>query len=181
MKYKIAVVGASKRLHWCSKEAPELAQQVGRELARQGCILITGATTGLAHFAAQGAKEEGGFTIGLSPATSQKEHQKKYRLPSDHLDVIIYTGFGYAGRNILMTRAADAAILICGGAGTLDEFSTAFEDQKPTAVLEGTGGVADAIRGLIKQMHRGPGKIIYEKDPEKMVEKLIKLIQKEQR
>lgn len=178
MKYKIAVVGASKRLYHCSKNSPELAKEVGRQIAQRDCILLTGATTGLGHFAAMGAKEAGGFTVGLSPAATEKEHKRKYRLPTEYLDVIIYTGFGYAGRNVLMTRAADGAILICGGKGTLDEFSTAFEDQKPTGVLEGTGGVADTIKYLIKNMHRGPGKIVYDKDPKKLVDKLINLIKK---
>ncbi len=61
--------------------------------------------------------------------------------------------------------------------GTLHEFVTAFELQKPIAVLEETGGMADKIRQIATGPHRGVKKIIYEKDPKELVRKLIKLIE----
>ncbi len=70
--------------------------------------MTTGATTGFPFWSSIGAKEEGGISIGLSPATTEREHLEVYRLPVDYLDVIIYTGFGYSGRNLLLTRSADA-------------------------------------------------------------------------
>ena len=80
-----------------------------------------------------------------------------------------------------MTRAADGIIVICGRMGTLNEFTIAFEDQKPIGVLIGSGGTADKIRGLTKRPFRGGAKIIYEKDPKKLVKKLISLIKKGQK
>ena len=176
-RLKIAVSGAAE-INICQKAAADLAREVGKEIARQGCILITGATTGIPHFAALGAKEAKGVSIGFSPAASETAHIKKYRLPVDAFDVIVYTGFGYAGRNLLMTRAADGVIVICGRMGTLNEFTIAFEDEKPIGVLEGTGGTADRIRGLTRGPVRAKRKIIYDKDPKKLVENLVKLIQK---
>jgi hypothetical protein len=177
MQYKICVSGAANTSH-CQKCALELAKETGREIVRQGGVLVTGATTGIPYWAAIGAKEEGGFSVGLSPAASEKEHIKKYRLPIDYFDVIIYTGFNYAGRNLLMTRASDGVIVICGRIGTLNEFTIAFEDEKPIGVLEGTGGTADIIRGIVRKGHRGTGNIIYEKNPKKLVAKLLELIKK---
>lgn len=176
--YKISVSGAANTGH-CEKQALELSKEVGREIVRQKGVLVTGATIGIPYWAAIGAKEEGGFSIGFSPAASEKAHIKKYRLPTDYFDIIVYTGFNYSGRNLLMTRASDGVIFICGRIGTLNEFTIAFEDNKPIGVLEGTGGTADTIRRIVKEGHRGPGKVVYDKDPKKLVEKLVALVKKE--
>ncbi len=176
--YKIAVSGAAQTQH-CCKNIEKLSEQVGREIVRQGCILITGATTGVPYFAAKEAKKAGGVSIGFSPAASRIAHQKAYRLPTDAFDVIVYTGFDYSGRNLLMTRAADAVIIICGRMGTLNEFTIAFEDQKYIGVLIGSGGTADKVKGLIQRPFRGKMRIIYEKDPKKLVKKLVSLMKKD--
>jgi len=65
--------------------------------------------------------------------------------------------------------------------GTLNEFTIAFEDEKPIGVLQGTGGTADMIEELVSKMHRGPGKIVYNKDPKTLVEKVIELIEREKK
>ncbi len=179
-RFKIAVSGAARISH-CCKDIEKLSKEVGREIAKQKCILITGATTGVPHFAALGCKEVGGFSIGFSPAASEAAHVKTYKLPIDAFDIIVYTGFDYSGRNLLMTNAADGVIIICGRMGTLNEFTTAFEDQKPIGVLESSGGVADKIRLIATGPHRGVKKIIYERDPKKLVRKLIELIKKEKK
>jgi len=158
----------------------EKAEAMGREIAKRGLVLVTGATTGIPYWAAKGAKLEGGMVIGLSPAASKAAHLKTYHLPVDYHDLIIYTGFEYAGRNLLLTRSADAVITICGRIGTLNEFTIAFEDQKPIGVLEGTGGTADMLRGLLERSHRGPGKVIFSKDPADLLDRLIDLIEKEE-
>ena len=177
-KHKICVSGAAETNH-CGPNALEASKELGREIVRQGAVLVTGATTGIPYWAAIGAKEEGGISIGLSPAVSEKEHINTYKLPTDFFDLIIYTGFNYSGRNLLLTRSSDAVIVACGRMGTLNEFSIAFEDEKPIGVLEGTGGTADMIEELIPKMHRGLGKIVYDRDPKNLVEKVIKLIEKE--
>lgn len=178
MKYKICVSGAAETEH-CGKSAQELSRQMGREIVRHNGVVLTGATVGISYFAARGAKEVGGISIGLSPAATEKAHIKTYHLPTDFFDLIIYTGFDYSGRNLLLTRSADAVVLICGRMGTLNEFTIAFEDNKPIGILEGTGGTADMIKEIVKKSHRGPGKIVYDSDPKRLLEKLLKLIKKE--
>lgn len=179
-KYKIAVSGAAQVNH-CCKEIEKLSKEVGRAIARHKCILITGATTGVPYFAALGCQEAGGFNVGFSPATSEAAHLKAYKLPLDPFNVMVYTGADYVGRNVIMTKAADGVIIICGRMGTLHEFATAFEIQKPIGVLEGTGGTADKIRQIATGPYRGTKKIIYEKDPKILVKKLIELIKKEKK
>lgn len=178
MKYKIAVSGAAETGH-CNASALELAREMGKQIVKHNGVLLTGATIGIPYFAAKGAKEENGISIGLSPASTEKAHVKTYRLPTDYFDLIIYTGFDYSGRNLLLTRSADAIILICGRMGTLNEFTIAFEDNKPIGILEGTGGASDMIREIVKKSHRGPGKIVYDSNPKTLLEKLLKLVKKE--
>ncbi len=177
-KYKIGVSGAAETGH-CAIDALEKAEEIGREIAKAGMTLITGATTGIPYWAAKGAKEEDGYVIGYSPAASEIAHIKSYQLPLDYHDNIVYTGFNYAGRNLLLIRACDAIITICGRMGTLNEFTIAFEDDKPVGVLEGTGGTADLIRDLIAKSHRGPGKVVFSNDPKELLKMVTKLIDKD--
>ncbi|MBI4128777.1 MAG: LOG family protein [Parcubacteria group bacterium] len=176
--YRICVSGSAES-HLCSERTAYLAEEVGRQIVKNGGIILTGATTGVPHWATKGAKQIGGFTLAFSPAASEKEHTKVYRLPVDYFDVIVYTGFNYAGRNLILTRAADAVVFICGRIGTLNEFTIAFEDHKPIGVLEETGGTADHIREIVSTSHRGPGKIVYDTDPKELIIKVIRLIEKD--
>jgi len=177
-KYKIVVSGAAE-LGLCCPNIKDLAEEIGREIARQGCILLQGATTGAPFFAAKGCKEEGGVSIGFSPANSEREHLKTYKLPTEYCDLIVYTGFDYVGRNLILTKAADGVIVLCGRTGTLNEFTIAFETRTPTAVLRGSGGTADLIEQILARGYRPKTKIVFDADPKKLVDKLIKLIEKE--
>jgi len=178
LKYKICVSGAA-RTDFCAEDAMTKTKALGREIIKQGGIVLTGATTGAPYWAAIGAKEEGGISIGFSPAASEAAHLKSYHLPVDYYDMIIYTGFDYSGRNLILTRAADAVVFVCGRLGTLNEFTIAFEDKKPMGILIGTGGMADEIKEIVEKGHRGPGKIVYDEDPKILIEKLVELIKKE--
>ena len=180
LKYKICISGAADTGH-CAIDAPQKAEEIGREIARRGMVLVTGATIGIPYWAAKGAKEEGGIVIGLSPAASEAAHVKTYKLPTDYHDLIIYTGFEYSGRNLLLTRSADAIINICGRMGTLNEFTIAFEDGKPIGVLEGTGGTADQLRDIVGKMHRGPGRVVYSKDIKELLDKVVAEIEKDKK
>ncbi|MDP3947429.1 MAG: LOG family protein [bacterium] len=177
-KYKICVSGAAETGH-CASDVLLKAEQIGRLIAERGMVLVTGATTGTPYWAAKGAKDAGGIVIGLSPALSEVEHVKTYHLPIDYHDLIIYTGFEYSGRNLLLTRSSDAVIILCGRIGTLNEFTIAFEDNKPIGVLEGSGGIVSEIPRLLEIAKRGPGKVVFDSDPEKLLLKVIQMIEKE--
>ncbi len=179
LKYKICVSGAAETGH-CSKDAIEKAEMVGQEIAKRGLVLMTGATIGIPYWAAKGAKEAGGMVIGLSPAASKEAHIKTYHLPTDYHDLIIYTGFDYSGRNLLLTRSADAIITICGRMGTLNEFTIAFEDKKPNGVLEGSGGMADMLRDILEKSHRGWGSVVFSRDPGELLDKVLDIIEAEE-
>jgi len=179
-KHTIAVSGAA-RINNCCQDIKKIAREVGKEIARRNCILVTGATTGVPYFSALGCKEAGGFNVGFSPAESEAAHIRTYKLPMEPFDVMIYTGADYVGRNMLMTKSVDGVIIICGRMGTFHEFATAFEIKKPIAVLEGTGGTADKVRLLVAGPQRRAKRIVYEKDIKKMVGRLLDLIEKEEK
>ena len=176
-KFKLCISGAADTGH-CAPDALEKTKALARAIVENGAVLVTGATTGAPYWGAIGAKEAGGFVIGISPASSEIEHVKKYKLPLDNHDIIIYTGFGYAGRNLLLTRSSDAVLVVCGRMGTLNEFTIAFEDEKPIGILTETGGMADEINELLEKAHRGRGHVVFDSDPKMLVEKVIALIKK---
>jgi len=180
MQYKIAVSGAAEISHCCDNIIL-LSKEVGKAIARAHCVLVSGATTGVPYFSAQGCKQEGGFNVGFSPAGSELEHTRRYRLPVDVFDVMIYTGADYSGRDIIMTKSADAVIIACGRMGTLHEFTTAVECKKIIGVLEGSGGTADKIRDLVKGTYRGIRKIVYDRDPILLVQKVIERVEQEKK
>ncbi|KPJ70448.1 hypothetical protein AMJ51_01885 [Microgenomates bacterium DG_75] len=166
-----------------AKKAKPLARIVGKEIAKRGHVLITGATQGVPYEAAKAAKEVGGSNIGFSPAGTEIEHKKKFKLPMSPkvFDHIIYTEAGYAGRNLLMVRSADATIMIDGRIGTLNEFTAAFEENEIVGVLEGSGGTADEVRRILDAAKKGTRKVIFAKDPVELVEKVIERIKKEKK
>jgi len=181
---KICVSGAADTGH-CGLGTLDKAKELGREIARQGgeiarqgAVLVTGATTGFPFWAAMGAKEENGISIGFSPAASEKEHAEIYKLPLDYMDLIIYTGFGYPGRDLLLTRSSDAVICGCGRIGTIHEFTVAFEDGKVIGILKGPWETSTELQDIIAQAHRPNEKIIIGDDPKKLVENVIALVKK---
>ena len=174
---KIGVSGAADTTY-AGFDAFEKAKEIGREIARQGAIITTGATTGFPLYAAMGAKDECGFSIGISPAATEKEHVDVYKLPLDYMDVVIYTGFGYSGRDMLFVRSSDAMIIGPGRIGTINEFAIAFEDQRPTGVLQGDADTDELLQLLIDAAHRPNPNIIFETDPKAMVEQLIEMVKK---
>ncbi|HEY4493217.1 MAG TPA: hypothetical protein VJB98_01185 [Candidatus Paceibacterota bacterium] len=176
-KIKIAISGAAETGH-LTEEATLMAAELGREVVRQGAILVTGATTGIPLWAAKGAKEEGGTSIGISPALGEREHVEVYKLPLDYMDLIMFTGQGYSGRDILMTRSSDAVIICAGRIGTIHEFTVVFEDHKPLGILEGPWSTDDIIKEIIEKSNRASEDkaIVYDPDPKKLVEKVLKLV-----
>ena len=115
--------------------AKHLAGDVAREVVHRGHLVITGATRGLPFYAAQAAKHakpDDVTSIGFSPAASRLAHVKKYRLPTDVFDTILYTGFEYTGRNLLLVRSADAVVMVGGRIGTLTNSPSPSRSASPS-------------------------------------------------
>lgn len=178
LQYSICVSGA----HAGSTLEPDkhLAERLGAAIAKHGHVLTTGATVGLPFYAARGAKQAGGLSIGFSPATSVREHLRKYRLPREYFDFVSYTGLHYVGRDAFLIQSSDAVITVGGGFGSLHEFVTALEAHKPIGVLVNSQGTADVIPELMRILEPPDNTlVIYDENPESLVEKIIRVLDKE--
>jgi uncharacterized protein (TIGR00725 family) len=178
--YQICVSGAAKGDSVA--EGKELAIAVGAAIAEAGHALMTGATVGLPNYAAEGYKAAGGkMSFGISPASSKIEHVRKYRLPTEAYDVILYSGLHYVGRDSLLITSSDAVISIGGRLGTLHEFTIAMESDTPIGFLQGAGGVSNQIGALMElaQPLRPGAIVMFETDPHKLVKDLTKALDNE--
>ncbi|MFA6463711.1 MAG: hypothetical protein WCV55_01745 [Candidatus Paceibacterota bacterium] len=178
-RIKICVSGAAELDH-LNPRVHDIGKELGRQIILQGADLTTGSTTGFPFWAAMGAKDADGLSIGFSPARNEKEHVQSYRLPIDFMDIIIYTGFGYPGRDLFLTRASDAVIIGPGRIGTFHEFTIAFEDSKPIGVLTSDDWETDdIIKTIIEKSNRkDTGSIVFDSDPKALVEKVIEATKK---
>lgn len=160
----------------------ELATRLGHAIAKQHCVLVTGATTGFPHIISCAARDQNGFSIGISPALSKDEHLSQYSLPIDGVDVLIYTGFGLKGRNVVNVRSSDIVVIFGGELGTLNEFTIAYDEGKVIGVLEGTGGVAERISEISSlSSRRRPGEIVFEKEPETLIARCLNIFHEKAR
>ncbi len=124
VKTQIGVIGAGA----CSRETGELAEAVGREIAKNGAVLLCGGLGGVMEAAAKGAKLEGGITIGILPGTLREE-------ANPWIDVAVLSGMGHA-RNALIAQSSDALIAVDGEYGTLSEIALGLKMGKPVVLLE---------------------------------------------
>jgi uncharacterized protein (TIGR00725 family) len=125
----VAVIGSAA----CPPPVAEMAEAVGREIARRGHVLVCGGRGGVMEAACRGAKATGGLTVGILPGTDRRE-------ANAFVDVPIATGLGEA-RNAIVVRAADAVIAVHGEYGTLSEIGLALKMGKPVVGL-GTWAVS---------------------------------------
>lgn len=177
MRYSICVSGAASGD--TVKSSAKLARAIGVAVAKSGHVLTTGATVGLPYYAAMGAHEAGGMSIGFSPAVSLREHLRKYRLPSNCFDFINFTGLHYVGRDLYLVQSSDAVITVGGRFGSLHEFTSALEAHKPCGVLIKSGGTADQIRGLMETLEPPDNDlVIYDDDPARLVKKIVATLDK---
>jgi uncharacterized protein (TIGR00725 family) len=178
LQYSICISGAASGDTVVDDKS--LATRLGAAIARRGHITTTGATVGLPFFAAKGAKEAGGMSIGFSPAANVREHMRKYRLPRDYFDFINFTGMNYVGRDTHLIQSSDAVITVGGRFGSLHEFVTALESHKPCGILVGSDGAADIIPELMKVLE--PPRehlVIFDENPENLVERIVTILDKE--
>ena len=172
MMIKIGVMGSA------GGEMPEpvkkLCYELGRQIAMAGCILLTGGCPGLPQESTRGAKDTGGITIGISPGLNLSEHVDLYKSPTEDLDVLIFTGSGLMGREVIGVRSCDIIVIVGGRSGTLGEFAIAYDEGKPIGVLLGTGGIAEEIAGIVEKIQKPTGsQVFYDTDPARLVKSVV--------
>ena len=151
MSIQIGVIGAGQ----CSSEIEKLAEEVGKEIARNKAVLVCGGLGGVMEASARGAKQEGGNTVGILPGVSFED-------ANPFIDIPIVTGLSHA-RNVLVVRSSHALIAIEGGYGTLSEIAIALKIGKPVVGLR-TWKISEEI--------------VTVETPQKAVKKAIDLVKK---
>ena len=119
----IGVIGGSE----VPPETAKLAEEVGREIAQSGAVLICGGLAGVMEAACKGASDAGGLTIGILPGEDRSYANPYVKIP-------IVTGIGYA-RNVAVVRTSEAIIAIDGSYGTLTEIGYALQAGIPVIGL----------------------------------------------
>lgn len=175
---KIGVMGGAGQ-----EIAPEYLKKsfaLGEAIAQAGCITITGACPGLPLEAALGASKHDGMVIGISPALSLDEHAYRYQSPTVAHDVLIFTGSGLMGREVVNIRSSDIVTIVGGSSGTLGELAIAYDEGKLIGVLTGTGGISDMVEDILKICKKNTGaRVIYGDDPGQLVEELLNVYRTE--
>ena len=121
----ISVIGSSNP---ATKEHVELAEEVGRELARRNIMVVCGGLSGIMEAVCRGAKSEGGTTIGILPGRAAAE-------ANSYVDIPIVTSMGYS-RNVIVVHTGEAVIAVGGAFGTLSEIGHALSDGIPVVGLK---------------------------------------------
>lgn len=178
MKLKIGVMGGA------GNDIPESNLQratvLGEEIAGANCILVTGACPGLPLAAARGACSRNGMVIGISPALSLDEHAYHYGSPTLAHDVLIFTGSGLMGREVVNIRSSDMVVIVGGSSGTLGELAIAFDEGKLIGVLTGTGGISDMVETILATCNKVTGaRVLYNNDPKQLIRELLEVYQTE--
>ena len=166
MSITVGVMGSAGEVSPASsKEAlVEKAHALAEAIAARDLVLLTGATTGMVYVVGKTAHDAGVFHLGVSPAGDSREHVEQFKLPLDACDVIIYTGFGLKGRNVVLVRSCDVVLFFSGAMGSLNEFTIAHDEGKVIGCLSGTGGVADEVDYLLRKFSKSTGARVFQNE-----------------
>ncbi len=193
MKYKIGIYGSNITE---SKEAVQLAQELGSALAQNDIIVVTGGCSGMPYAVAHAAKQKGAEVWGFTPVCNEDEQKQAYPLD----DITVYDKLFYVPqqyderfyldqkltpardwsarlkyRNVISTIHVDAGIIISGGWGSMNEFTNLLYDGKPIGVLTGTGGLADELPDWFHKLRKkSESAVLFNSYPTELVASLLK-------
>jgi len=129
----VGVIGGRK----CKDGVEEIAQSLGKKLAKVVDIVVCGGLGGVMKAVSQGVKAGGGLTIGILPGYDKND-------ANPYIDIAIPTGMGLA-RNVLVVKSADVVVALSGEAGTLSEIAYCLQFGIPVISLNSWD-----ISGVIK-------------------------------
>jgi uncharacterized protein (TIGR00725 family) len=119
----VSVIGG----HECTAKVEQIAQNLGKKLAKVVDILVSGGLSGTMKAVCQGFQAGGGTTIGILPGYDKKSANK-------YVDIALPTGLGLA-RNVLVVKSADVVVALPGEAGTLSEIAYCLQFGIPVISL----------------------------------------------
>jgi uncharacterized protein (TIGR00730 family) len=129
------------------------AEELGCALARAGYVVVTGGYGAAMEGANRGAREAGGFTVGVTCSIFS-------RGPNPYLNEAVQTD-SLLERIETLLRLGDGYVAGKGGTGTLAEIALAWEyvnkrivTRRPLVLL---GGFWDALPALMREAQAAPG------------------------
>ncbi len=163
-----------------SSKNKKLAKSIAEYLKEKGVEVVTGGSLGIPGIIAEHTYKLGGKTSVYSPDKNKKDHDKRH---DNHcLDFYRNKKFipGFTARSLAMIKSIDGAIVLNGRIGTLSEFTIAIEEGLPVSVLEGTDGITDYLKTIIKISKKkySKDKIYFTSSYKKAVDNLLKLNKK---
>lgn len=179
MRIKVGVMGSAGDTlpGGAAEELRAKAGELGRVLAGRGCVVLTGATTGLPALVGGAAHGAGALHVGISPAADEREHVERFGLPVEGTDVLVYTGFGLKGRNVVLVRSCDVVLVVRGSMGALNEFTIAHDEGRVVGCLTGTGGAADEIGRLMSALRKSTrARVFHDPDPSRLLDACLKAL-----
>lgn len=109
-------------------EDNELAFELGKGIAKNGWVLLTGGRTfGVMEAALKGARDANGLTVAILPWEDDKQ-------ASENAEIRIVTGMG-SGRNIINALSSKIIIVVGMAAGTASEVAHALKAGRKVILL----------------------------------------------
>ena len=174
-RYQIGVMGSAADTKY-SKKTEQMAEEIGRLIAKSGNTTVYGAEkdyNSLSTAAARGAKSAGGLTVGVTYGKGKDIWDKE-----GNTDVIICSGLERGGgREFVLVNSCDGLVAVSGGSGTMNEMLVAYQLNIPIVVLEGTGGWSDKMANQYFDSRKRM-KAIAAKNPTEAVKKILNLVKK---
>lgn len=135
MRFKqVVVIGSGDETSYINE-----SYEIGRFIAKNNCILISGGRGGIMEKVSKGASEEGGIVLGILPGPD-------FDAANEYCNIVIPTGIGYA-RNIINVLSGDVIIAIGGKSGTLSELAYAWQYKKPVILCAFAEGWSKRLSG----------------------------------
>ena len=131
------------------------AEEVGRLLARAGCVVVSGGLGGAMAAASKGAADAGGTVLAILPGSDPAS-------ANPHATLVVATGMGDA-RNAIIADTAQGFIAVGGSYGTLSEIALARKRGKPVIALDSWAvdesiltarDPEDAVRQILERIAR---------------------------
>ena len=121
----IGVMGPGEN---ATPEENELAYDLGKAIASEGWIVLTGGRSfGVMDASLKGATEVGGLTIGILPGDSDQNS-------SENAQIKIITSMG-SGRNYISVLTSHLVVVLGMAAGTASEVALALKSKRKVILL----------------------------------------------
>jgi uncharacterized protein (TIGR00725 family) len=120
----LALIGPRAESTGWNEQLAGYARRIGQWATAHDWAILCGGLTGAGEAAVRACRESGGLTIAVTPGDED----------ASGAEIVIRTRLGVY-RNFVIAHAADAAVAVGGGMGTLQEASQIHNLGRPLAAV----------------------------------------------